>query len=96
MAGSRLEDQDLDADADEALEAARAMPPGPEKTEALKKAGLLRVAADARKIAFARRGRPPKLNWQPPATLVVSSPPGTGRSGNERLERKDGPPDERD
>jgi hypothetical protein len=60
MVGSRLEDQDLDADADEALEAARAMPPGPEKTEALKKAGLLRVAADARKIAFARRGRPPK------------------------------------
>jgi hypothetical protein len=51
-------DQDLDADADEALEVARAMPPGPEKTEALKKAGLLRVAADARKIAFARRGRP--------------------------------------
>src|ERR1700752_5087041 len=27
--------------------------------EALKKAGLLRMAADAQKIAFARRGRPP-------------------------------------
>jgi hypothetical protein len=60
MAGSRLEDQDLDAEAEEALEAARAMPRGPEKVAALKKAGLLRMAADARKIAFARRRRPPK------------------------------------
>jgi hypothetical protein len=51
MAGSRLEDQDLDAEAEEALEAARAMPRGPEKVAALKKAGLLRMAADARKIA---------------------------------------------
>jgi hypothetical protein len=54
MAGSRLEDQDLDADAEETLEAARAMPCGPEKTEALKKAGLLRIAADARRNAFAQ------------------------------------------
>jgi hypothetical protein len=36
------------------------MAPGPAKTEALKKAGLLRNAADASGISFARRGRPPK------------------------------------
>jgi len=34
--------RDLDAEAEEALEAARSMPSGNEKTEALKKAGLLR------------------------------------------------------
>jgi hypothetical protein len=46
--------RDLDAEADEALEAARSMP------TALKKAGLLCKAADASGIAFAKRGRPPK------------------------------------
>jgi hypothetical protein len=51
---------DLDAEADEALEAARSMPRGPEKIEALKKAGLLRRAADARGVVFAKRGRKPK------------------------------------
>jgi len=51
--------RDLDA-ADEALEAARSMPNGPEKFEALKRAGLLRKAADAAGISFAKRGRPPK------------------------------------
>jgi len=39
---------DWDAKATEALEKARAMPPGQEKTEALKKAGMLRNAADIR------------------------------------------------
>jgi hypothetical protein len=53
-------ERDLDAEAVEALEVARSMPNGPEKVEALKKAGLLRNAADARGIVFARRGRPPK------------------------------------
>jgi hypothetical protein len=53
-------DRDLDAEAEEALEAARLMPYGPEKIEALKKAGLLRRAADPLGITFARRGRPPK------------------------------------
>jgi hypothetical protein len=53
-------DRDWDAEATEALEAARLMPPGAEKTEALKRAGLLRNAADLRGIAFARRGRPAK------------------------------------
>jgi hypothetical protein len=51
---------DLDVEADEALEAARSMPRGPEKIAALKKAGLLRRAADARRIVFAKRGRKPK------------------------------------
>jgi ABC-type molybdate transport system substrate-binding protein len=53
-------DLDLDAQAQIALSEARAMPPGSERTKALKKAGLLRNAADARKISYARRGRPPK------------------------------------
>ena len=51
---------DLDAEADEALAAARSMPSGPAKIDALKKAGLLRNAADARGITFAKRGRPRK------------------------------------
>lgn len=54
------EDRNLDAEADEALEAARAMPNGPERVEALKRAGLLRRAADARGITFAKPGRPRK------------------------------------
>jgi hypothetical protein len=52
--------RDLDAEADRALESARSMPSGPEKIEALKKAGLLRKAADAGGILFAKRGRPRK------------------------------------
>jgi hypothetical protein len=52
--------RDLDAEATDALEAARLMPPGPDKTDALKKAGLLRNAADVNGLSFARRGRPPK------------------------------------
>jgi hypothetical protein len=51
---------DWDAKATEALEAARAMPPGQEKTDALKKAGMLRNAADIHGLFFARRGRPPR------------------------------------
>ena len=61
MTGSPSQsDRDLDAEAEEALEAARYMACGSEKIEALKKAGLLRRAADARGITFAKRGRPPK------------------------------------
>ena len=52
--------RDLNAEADEALEAARTMPRGRKKVEALKKAGLLRNAADAGGISFAKRGRPRK------------------------------------
>jgi hypothetical protein len=44
----------------DALELARRMPPGPERNEALKLASLLRCAADARGLVFAKRGRPPK------------------------------------
>ena len=51
---------DLEADALAALEEARAMPPGPERTEAMKKAGVLRNAADLQGVFFAKRGRPAK------------------------------------
>jgi hypothetical protein len=50
----------LEADALAALEEARAMPPGPERTDAMKKAGILRNAADLRGVFFAKRGRPAK------------------------------------
>jgi hypothetical protein len=56
----RLPDLDLDAEATMALEQAREMPQGPERTQAMKKAGLLRKAADSRGIVFAKRGRPAK------------------------------------
>jgi hypothetical protein len=50
----------LDAEADQALDAARRLPHGRERTEALKKAGLLRNAADARGVLLPKRGRPAK------------------------------------
>jgi hypothetical protein len=51
---------DWDHVAADALELARQMPPGPERNEALKLAGQLRCAADARGLVFAKRGRPRK------------------------------------
>jgi hypothetical protein len=51
---------DLDAEALLALEEARAMRPGPERTEAMKRAGILRNAADLQGLFFAKRGRPAK------------------------------------
>ncbi len=48
------------AKAEDALEEARQMPPGPERIDALKKAGRLRHMADRHGLTFARRGRPPK------------------------------------
>jgi len=51
---------DLDFEALAALEEARGLPHGPERTEALKRAGLLRKAADSQGIVFAKRGRPAK------------------------------------
>jgi hypothetical protein len=51
---------DFDTAADEALQAARDMPLGPERVEALKAAGMLRNAADAFGLIFAKRGRPLK------------------------------------
>ncbi len=53
-------DHDLEAEALAALEVARAMPHGPERTRALKEAGHLRNAADLLGIVFAKRGRPAK------------------------------------
>jgi hypothetical protein len=50
----------LDAEATAALEEARNMPPGPERTEALKRAGVLRKAADLHRPLLPRRGRPRK------------------------------------
>jgi len=50
----------LHAKAAAALDEARELPPGAEKTEALKKAGLLRNAADIHGLFFAKRGRPAK------------------------------------
>lgn len=50
----------MDAEATAALEEARKMPPGPDRTEALKKAGILRQAADLNRPPLAKRGRPKK------------------------------------
>jgi len=60
VATTSRSDRDFDAEAEEALEAARAMPAGTAKSEAMKKAGLLRKAADAQATSYAKRGRPPK------------------------------------
>jgi hypothetical protein len=51
---------DLEAEALVALEQARRMPAGPERTEAMKKAGILRNAADSQGEISAKRGKPPK------------------------------------
>jgi hypothetical protein len=52
--------RDLHMEALAALEHARAMPHGPARSEALKRAGLLQKAADMQGLTFAKRGRPPK------------------------------------
>jgi hypothetical protein len=51
---------DWDTLAAHALELARLIPPSLERNEALKLASLLRCAADARELIFAKRGRPRK------------------------------------
>jgi hypothetical protein len=51
---------DLETEAVAALERARTLPPGPERTEAMKKAGILRNALDLQGVFFAKRGRPTK------------------------------------
>jgi hypothetical protein len=51
---------ELEAEALAALEEARTMPAGPERTQAMKKAGILRNAADLQGLFFAKRGRPGK------------------------------------
>ena len=50
----------LEAEALAALEEARTMPPGPARTEAMKKAGILRNAADFEGLFFTKPGRPAK------------------------------------
>jgi hypothetical protein len=68
MDGKKLEDRpkedrpkrDLHMEALAALEQARAMPHGPARSEALKRAGILQNAADMQGLTFAKRGRPPK------------------------------------
>jgi hypothetical protein len=55
-----LDVRGFELNADEALEAARNMAPGPERNDALKKAGPLRNTADVHGLIFARRGRPPR------------------------------------
>lgn len=54
-------DHDLDADALTALDQARKLKPGPERAEAMKRAGILRRAADLRGLFFPKRGRPRKM-----------------------------------
>ena len=51
-------DIDLDAQALLALSEARAAPPGPERSAAMKRAGILRNAADKHGLAFPKLGRP--------------------------------------
>jgi hypothetical protein len=49
---------DWDILAQEALDAARQLPHGAERTEALRKAGQLRVAADMKQMLTAKPNRP--------------------------------------
>ena len=70
--------RDLNAEADAALEIARSMLPGATRIEALKKASLLRNAADAYGISFAKRGRPPKYGNRTPTACSQ----GTLTAGN--------------
>ena len=56
---------DLEADALAALEGARMMPHGPERTEAMKKAGILRNAADLQGVFLRGAGGPRKRNGLP-------------------------------
>jgi len=59
----KIEDRpkrDLHMEALVALEQARAMPHGPARSEALKRAGMLQNAANLQGVTFAKRGRPPK------------------------------------
>jgi hypothetical protein len=51
---------DFEVAADEALQAARGMPPGQERIEALKAARMLRNAADVSGLIFAKPGGPSK------------------------------------
>jgi hypothetical protein len=62
---------DWDIRAADALELARQMPPGQERSEALKLASLLRCTADARGLIFAKRGQAAKV--KPTACFALTS-----------------------
>ena len=51
---------DLETEAMVALQEARAKAPGPERIEAMKRAGILQNAVDMQGLLFAKRGRPSK------------------------------------
>jgi len=51
---------DVSAIADDALEEARRLPPGPGRSEAVKRAGKLRDTANGYRIVFPPKGRPKK------------------------------------
>jgi hypothetical protein len=55
---SGAENRDWDALAQEALDEARKMPHGAARTEALKKAGQLRLAADMRQLLTTKPTKP--------------------------------------
>jgi hypothetical protein len=57
---SSFDSRSQNARAIDALEEAREMPPGSQRTHALKQAGLLRHALDSQGLTFAKRGRPQK------------------------------------
>lgn len=51
---------DLEAEALAALEKARALPHGPERTEAMQRAGVLRNAVELQELLFTKPARAPK------------------------------------
>ena len=60
MSKGSADNRDLDAKAIDALMAAQNMPPGPEQTEALRKADKLHRASDTYKYIFSSELAPPK------------------------------------
>jgi len=63
MGEKKTEDRpqrELHFEAMAALEQARAMPHGPARSEALKRAGILQNTADMQGLLVAKRGRPRK------------------------------------
>ncbi len=57
---SKTQDPDGHADAAEALAKAHRMKPGPERDEALKKAGQLQIAAEIKGYLASKELRPPR------------------------------------
>ena len=55
---SNLDGHDWDARASDALVEAKKLPPGLERSKAMKKAGQLRVAADMKRIMTVEKSQP--------------------------------------